>query len=140
MTSMLLIQVPPTPFLNRMASFTLQRSRAGLSYSLLGPGMHCQLGLQCAQAFSLTLQGGWNGLNDGSGFALSGQTNFGANRVQIGTSGNPWAGNITINNFSINGVTGGAIIQRIRDLSCSPLAPSILTMLIHKIIRQTALY
>jgi hypothetical protein len=53
--------------------------------------------------FSLTLQGGWNGVS-GAGSVISGQTNFGANRVQIGSSGNPWAGNITINNISINGV------------------------------------
>jgi hypothetical protein len=57
------------------------------------------------RVFNLTLQGGWNGLNDGSGFALSGQTNFGANRVQIGENGNPWGGNITINNIFINGTS-----------------------------------
>jgi hypothetical protein len=56
---------------------------------------------------NLTLQGGWNGLNEGAGFALSGQTDFGANRVQIGTLNNPWAGNITINNISINGAPAG---------------------------------
>jgi hypothetical protein len=59
------------------------------------------------KVYDLTLQGGWNGLNEGSGFALSGQTDFGANRVRIGAVDNPWAGNITINNISISGVTGG---------------------------------
>ena len=60
------------------------------------------------QTYNLTLQGGWNGLNDGSGFALGGQTDFGANVVQVGSVGNPWGGNITINNISIDGasVTG----------------------------------
>lgn len=57
--------------------------------------------------FNLTLQGGWNGIS-GAGSVISGQTNFGTNRVQIGSSGNPWAGNITINNFSINGVVDNA--------------------------------
>ena len=60
--------------------------------------------------FNLTLQGGWNGLNDGSGFTLSGQTNFGANRVQIGTSSNPWGGNITINNISIDGASNTGLM------------------------------
>ncbi len=56
--------------------------------------------------FDLTLQGGWNGVI-GAGAIISGQTNFGSNTLTIGTSSNPWVGNITINGFTFNGVTSG---------------------------------
>jgi hypothetical protein len=55
--------------------------------------------------YNLTLQGGWNGLNDGAGFALSGQTNFGTNPITIGTTVNPWVGNITLNDFTFTGAS-----------------------------------
>ncbi|HMB25524.1 MAG TPA: hypothetical protein VKP08_21930, partial [Anaerolineales bacterium] len=48
---------------------------------------------------NLTLQGGWSGKNGDTSFA---QTSFGANAVQIGDDTNPWAGNITIKNITIN--------------------------------------
>ncbi len=54
--------------------------------------------------FNLTLQGGWNGQNGGNA-TFTGTTNFGTNAVTVGTSGNPWIGNITLNNFSFNGVS-----------------------------------
>src|SRR5919109_3701859 len=49
--------------------------------------------------FNLTLQGGWNGLN-GASATFTSQTNFSNNTLNIGTLGNPWIGNITLNNFS----------------------------------------
>ena len=55
--------------------------------------------------YNLTLQGGWNGLNDGSGYALSGQTNFGTSPITIGTSVNPWVGNITLNDITFTGAS-----------------------------------
>lgn len=54
--------------------------------------------------YNLTLQGGWNG-NTGVDFALNGQTTFNNRRVQIGSVDNPWAGNITVNNFTINNLS-----------------------------------
>jgi hypothetical protein len=80
----------------------------GGSFLLLRGSEIQNLDYDALKVYNLTLQGGWNGLNDGAGFALGGQTDFGANRVQIGTSANPWAGNITINNFSINGVVNNS--------------------------------
>lgn len=53
--------------------------------------------------YSLTLQGGWNGSTASPSF--SGQTNFGTSTITIGTSGNPWVGNITLNDFTFNGVS-----------------------------------
>jgi hypothetical protein len=79
----------------------------GGSFLLLRGSEIQNLDYDALKIYNLTLQGGWNGAT-GAGFALSGQTDFGANRVQIGTSANPWAGNITINNFSINGVTNNS--------------------------------
>ena len=54
--------------------------------------------------FNLTLQGGWNGQNGGSA-TFTGTTNFGTESVSVGGSGNPWAGNVTLNNFSFNSGT-----------------------------------
>ncbi len=56
--------------------------------------------------YNLTLQGGWNGSN-GASAAFSGQTNFGSSTLTIGTSSNPWDGNITINDFTFNNVSSG---------------------------------
>jgi hypothetical protein len=52
-------------------------------------------------AYNLTLQGGWNG-NTVSPI-ISGQTSFSGNSINIGTSVNPWIGNITLNDFTFNG-------------------------------------
>ncbi|MBK9008976.1 MAG: HYR domain-containing protein [Anaerolineae bacterium] len=54
--------------------------------------------------FNMTIQGGWNGNNPG---AITGDTNFGTsgpNRgfVQIGSSGNPWTGNVTLRDITVN--------------------------------------
>lgn len=56
--------------------------------------------------YNLTLQGGWNG-NSGAGFALSGETTFTGSQVQIGTDTNPWVGNLTLNDITINGAPTG---------------------------------
>ena len=52
--------------------------------------------------YNLILQGGWNGSNGGAA-TFTGQTNFGTNTLTVGTSGNPWAGNITLTNFAFSG-------------------------------------
>lgn len=54
----------------------------------------------------LTIQGGWNGLSSGS-FALSGQTDFGDTRLQIGTAALQWNGSVTLNDLSFSGVSSG---------------------------------
>jgi len=53
--------------------------------------------------FNLTLQGGWNGLpSDDPEFIIDGQTDFFGSHIRIGTNDNPWGGNITINNITID--------------------------------------
>jgi hypothetical protein len=59
--------------------------------------------------YNLTLQGGWNGLN-GTNATFTGTTNFGSNTLTVGTSVNPWAGNISLVNFTFNNVTSGNAI------------------------------
>jgi len=54
--------------------------------------------------FNITLQGGWNGVN-GAGATFTGQTNFGTNYIAVGTSANPWVGNVTILNMTVDGHT-----------------------------------
>ena len=54
------------------------------------------------RTFNLILQGGWNGTSGSTTFT---QTDFGANPLTIGSTGNPWVGNITLNNFSFSGVS-----------------------------------
>ena len=54
------------------------------------------------RTFNLILQGGWNGISGSTTFT---QTDFGANPLTIGSSSNPWVGNITLNNFSFSGVS-----------------------------------
>lgn len=56
------------------------------------------------RGFNLTLTGGWAG---GSSTNLNGQTTFSGPSayIQVGTSTNPWVGNISLNNFQI-GVSG----------------------------------
>ena len=61
------------------------------------------------RVYDLTLQGGWNGVN-GAGASFTGQTNFGSNTLTIGEFNNRWVGNITLNNFTFNGVTNGNAI------------------------------
>ena len=58
--------------------------------------------------FNLTLQGGWNGQN-GASATFTGTTNFGSNSINVGTSGNPWAGNVIINDMSFNGASNNAV-------------------------------
>jgi hypothetical protein len=71
---------------------------------------------------NLTLQGGWNGAT-GTGYRLSGQTDFGANPVQIGTEANPWGGNITINSLTIQGAgTTGLTVFTEGDINLSNVA------------------
>jgi hypothetical protein len=53
--------------------------------------------------FNLTLQGGWNG--DSVAPSFSGQTNFGSSPITIGTSVNPWVGNITLNDITFTGAS-----------------------------------
>ncbi|MCK6539047.1 MAG: HYR domain-containing protein [Anaerolineales bacterium] len=82
-------------------------SNPGASFALTTAGSSLGSGdFNTLNDFNLTLQGGWNGLN-GASATFTGTTNFGSNTVTIGTSSNPWVGNITINNFSFNNVSNG---------------------------------
>lgn len=61
-------------------------------------------------SFNMTIQGGWNGNNPG---AITGDTNFGTsglNRgfVQVGSSGNPWTGNVTLRDITVNDNTNAS--------------------------------
>jgi hypothetical protein len=56
------------------------------------------------KSYNLILQGGWNGII-GAGATFTEQTNFGTNPLTIGSSGNPWGGDITLNNFTFSGVS-----------------------------------
>ncbi len=53
--------------------------------------------------YNLTLQGGWNGSTATP--SLSGQTDFANRPITIGSSGNPWAGNITLNDITFTGAS-----------------------------------
>lgn len=60
--------------------------------------------------FNMTIQGGWNGNNPG---AITGDTNFGTsglNRgfVQVGSSANPWTGNVTLRDITVNDNTSAS--------------------------------
>ena len=57
--------------------------------------------------FNLTLQGGWNG--DTVAPSFSGQTDFGTQTIMIGTAVNPWVGNITLNDITLNNATQTSI-------------------------------
>ena len=59
--------------------------------------------------FNLTLQGGWNGSN-GALATFTGQTNFAANTLTVGSLANPWVGNITLNNFTFSGVSSASAV------------------------------
>jgi cell division septation protein DedD len=60
------------------------------------------------KAYNITLVGGWNG---GSTTNLNGQTTFSGSSayIQVGTSSNPWVGNVSLTNFQIgvSGANGG---------------------------------
>ncbi len=56
---------------------------------------------------NITLMGGWNGSNGGSA-TFTGQTNFSTNYIQVGTAGNPWVGNVTILNMTVDGNTSAS--------------------------------
>lgn len=59
--------------------------------------------------YNITLQGGWNGLNQGAGFAINGQTDFGSNSITIGSTGSPWIGNVTLNDLVFTSPTAVAV-------------------------------
>lgn len=98
--------------INNMISNTNAYDQAGVIYFTSNPGASfslttSSLGTADFNQLSdnnLILQGGWNGQN-GTNAQFNGQTNFGNNFLVIGTSSNPWIGNITLNNFSFNGVS-----------------------------------
>ena len=78
-------------------------STAGGSLALTNAGGSLSTDFALLRNFNLTLVGGWNG--NTSSPVFSGQTSFGSNSLTIGTSGNPWVGNITLSNFVFNGVS-----------------------------------
>ncbi len=82
---------------NTNASFSLTTSSLGTS------------DFNTLNDYNLTLMGGWNGANGGSA-TFTGMTNFGSSTLTIGTSGSPWQGNISLNNFSFSNVTSNNAI------------------------------
>ena len=101
-----------TLLINNMISNTNAYDQAGVIYFTSNPGASFTLttttlgsgDFNQLRDNNLVLQGGWNGLT-GSNATFTGQTNFGTNSLTIGTTGNPWIGDITLNNFSFSGVS-----------------------------------
>lgn len=103
-----------TLLLTDMRNNTLTYDQDGVIYFTANPGASFALttagtslgagDFNTLNDFNLTLQGGWNGSN-GALATFTAQTNFGTNTLTIGTSTNPWAGNITLNNFTFSGVS-----------------------------------
>ena len=101
-----------TLLINNMISNTNAYDQAGVIYFTSNPGASFTLttttlgsgDFNQLRDNNLVLQGGWNGLT-GSNATFTGQTNFGTNSLTIGTTGNPWLGDITLNNFSFSGVS-----------------------------------
>ncbi|MBC7878396.1 MAG: HYR domain-containing protein [Anaerolineales bacterium] len=106
--------------LTDMRNNTLTYDQHGIIYFTATPGASFALTTAGASLgsgdfntlndFNLTLQGGWNGLNGASATFVT-QTNFGTNSLTIGSSSNPWVGNLTLNNFLFNGVTSSNAIS-----------------------------
>lgn len=101
-----------TDLINNMITSTASYTQNGVIYFTNAPGAgtlnltDTNLGttvFQNLNAFNLTLQGGWNGSTASP--TLNGQTNLGTNPITIGSSASPWVGNITLNNFLLNGVS-----------------------------------
>jgi hypothetical protein len=74
-------------------------TRGGLDDDVAWPELY-DADYDALKGYDLILQGGWSGVNGDTNFT---QTDFGANHIQIGTDTNPWVGNITINDITING-------------------------------------
>lgn len=79
---------------------------AGFTTPLILDNSGASLGASFASisTFNLTVQGGWNGSNPGS---ITGDTNFGTSGpnqgfVRIGSAANPWTGNITLADITVN--------------------------------------
>lgn len=97
--------------LNNMVSNTAFYSQNGVIYFTADPGTG-NFNISPAtltgdydtlKNHNLTLQGGWNGSLASP--SLSGQTDFGSRPVIIGSSGNPWVGNILIKDITFTGAS-----------------------------------
>ncbi|WKZ36781.1 MAG: right-handed parallel beta-helix repeat-containing protein [Anaerolineales bacterium] len=86
-------------------SFVLVPGGGNHNIAFLGGNPIYEPDYNALKGFNLTLQGGWNG--DTVTPAFSGQTDFDSNRIQIGTSANPWVGDITLNDLAFNEVLFG---------------------------------
>jgi hypothetical protein len=105
----------PSQLISNMRSNTSAYQADGIIYFTTNPGGSFSLtdsfwsslgttDFNTLKVHDLTLQGGWNGVN-GAGATFTGQTNFGSRTLEIGEFSNRWVGDITLNNFTFNGVT-----------------------------------
>lgn len=85
---------------------------AGFTTPLILDNTGTSLGSSFAalSAFNLTIRGGWNGNNPGT---FSGDTNFGVSGsnqgiIRIGSSSNPWIGNITIQDINVTDISSAS--------------------------------
>lgn len=98
--------------INNMEAFAGNYAQNGVIYFTSNPGSgNFQLNpttlsggaYETLNDFNLTLQGGWNG--DTVAPSFSGQTDFSTHPLVIGTSVNPWVGNITLNDITFTNAT-----------------------------------
>jgi len=97
--------------INNMVSNTAFYSQNGVIYFTADPGTGTfnlsqttlTSDFDTLKNYNLTLQGGWNGSTVSP--SLSGQTNFSNHPITIGTSSNPWVGNIIINDITFAGAS-----------------------------------
>lgn len=77
-----------------------------LNFSI-GAGGFTGAAFNTLKIYDLTFQGGWNGSTAAPAF--SGQTDFANNSFTVGTSPNPWVGNITLKDFTFSNGNNSAI-------------------------------
>jgi hypothetical protein len=91
--------------INNMVSNTAFYTQNGVIYFTTDPGTGTfnlspttlTSDFDTLKSYNLTVQGGWNGSTASPSF--SGQTDFGSRPITIGSSTNPWVGNVTLNDI-----------------------------------------
>lgn len=122
----------PEDLINAMAADPTAYDEPGVIYFTTNPGGAFILApgsgsldtadFDTLTGYNLTLQGGWSGASGDTNFS---QTNFGANPVQIGDGSNPWLGNLTINNITIDGAsTTGLMVISAGDITLNNVSSS----------------
>lgn len=98
--------------INNMVSNTASYAQNGVIYFTASPGAgtlnltEANMGapaFNTLKNFNLTLQGGWNGNSVSPSF--SGQSGFGTSPITLGSSINPWVGNLTLKDLSVTGAS-----------------------------------